>query len=119
MSETRTLAGQGDDWLDDVLRAEAHDSAHYIGDDGFTAKVMAALPAAHWTPAWRKPLIVAAWALVAVAALVAVPGAAEHLLRGIAALIFGQRLSVPDIAAAIVVLVIATWSGIVYAARTD
>jgi len=119
VTATHTAAEEGNDWLDDVLRADAHDRADYIGDDGFTARVMAALPAGRWTPAWRKPLILAAWACVALAALIAVPGIADRLLRGIAALIFGHRLSVTDVGAVLAMLVIATWSGIFFAARTD
>jgi hypothetical protein len=119
VNDAHTRAASGDDWMDDLLRSDARAGSDYIGDDGFTAKVMAALPAGRWSPAWRRPLIIAGWALVAIAALIAVPGIADSVVRGAAALVFGHRLGVADVGAAIAVLVIATWSGIVYAAGTD
>jgi len=49
-----------DDWLDDVLRADGREHrADYLDDDGFTARVMSALPAAAQLPAWRKPALAA------------------------------------------------------------
>ena len=52
-----------DDWLDDVLRADGREHrADYLDDEGFTARVMSALPAVAALPAWRKPALAALWA---------------------------------------------------------
>ena len=47
-----------DDWLDAALRADGREHrAEYLDDAGFTARVMAALPAPTALPAWRKPAL--------------------------------------------------------------
>ena len=51
-------ADAGDDWLDGLLRADGGEHrAGYLDDDGFTARVMSALPAPAALPAWRKPAL--------------------------------------------------------------
>ncbi len=51
-----TAAIADDDWLDRALAdAGREHRAAYLDDDGFTARVAAALPAPATLPAWRKP----------------------------------------------------------------
>ena len=64
MNDDRTLdsPAAGDDWLDRLLADDASEHRDlYVADDGFTARVMAALPAPVTAPAWRKPVVVALW----------------------------------------------------------
>ena len=59
-----------------ALRADGRDHRHlYVADHGFTARVVAALPAPETVPAWRKPALIALWALTGVGAALALPGA--------------------------------------------
>ena len=120
MNDSQKQTAAGEDWMDALLRAESRERASdYLSDDGFTARVLAVLPAVSSLPAWRKPLVALLWTFVAVASLVAMPGIADDVLRGVAGLIFGHRLSFTEIAAAITLLGAVTWSALVYAARTD
>ena len=69
MNDDRTLdsPAAGDDWLDRLLADDASEHRDlYVADDGFTARVMAALPAPVTAPAWRKPVVVALWGVAAV-----------------------------------------------------
>ena len=60
-----------DDWLDAALRAEAADHrGDYLADGGFTARVMADLPAPATPPAWRKRAVMGIWAAAMFKALV-------------------------------------------------
>ena len=52
------------DWLDGILDADAREGrSAYIADDGFTARVMNALPSGLTLPAWRRPAVVALWGI--------------------------------------------------------
>jgi hypothetical protein len=52
----------GDDWLDDLLRADGREHrAGYLDDDGFTAGSIGA-PGSGDLPAWRKPALTMRWA---------------------------------------------------------
>ena len=69
----------GDDWLDAALRADGREHrADYLDDDGFTARVMAELPAPATLPAWRKRALIALWAAAGVGIAVALPGAVRR-----------------------------------------
>ena len=56
LTANRTSNTTSDDWLDATLAADAREhGASYLDDRGFTARVMAALPAPLAVPRWRKP----------------------------------------------------------------
>ena len=69
------------DWMDRLLVADAAHASDYIGDQGCTARVMQALPLAGALPAWRRPAVVALWAIAGVLLAVALPGVAFEVDR--------------------------------------
>ena len=106
-----------DDWLDRALRAEA--VAHrgeYVADDGFTARVLAQLPAPPSLPAWRKPAVTALWAAAGALTALALPDLyADALREGLR--LAAQPVSLPQLVAALVLLGAASWTGIIWALR--
>ena|SRR5579862_8488470 len=120
MSSTdKTRIGEYD-WLDSALCAAGHEHRlDYLADDGFTVRVMDRLPRPAALPAWRRPFVAMLWALIGVAALIALPGLFEQVFRGSAALLFGHPLSVVDVAVALTLMAVATWSGLIYVARSE
>ena len=70
------------DWLDDLLMADGADGrSSYVADEGFTARVMNALPVRMTLPAWRKPAIVALWGVALAGISFALPGAVLDIAR--------------------------------------
>lgn len=106
-----------DDWLERALRAEA--VAHrgdYVADDGFTARVLAKLPAQPSLPAWRKPVVTALWALAGAGTALALPDLYVNALReGLR--LAAQPFALPQLAAGIALLGVASWTGIIWALR--
>jgi hypothetical protein len=123
MSADRTppTAMPDDDWLDAALAADARDHASaYIDDQGFTARVIAALPApAPAVPRWRKPALVALWTAAAVGTAAALPGFALDVVREAFRLLAAQPVSLPQIAGALLAVGVVTWSGAAWALRSD
>ena len=110
----------GDDWLEQALRADAHDhAAGYVSDDGFTAAVMARLPTPVALPAWRRPVIALLWLIAGTVVAAALPDLFDTVFRGLVALIVGQPLTLSHIAVALTALGAATWSTILYAMRAE
>ena len=110
----------GDDWLDSLLRADGREHrAAYVDDDGFTARLMAALPAPATLPAWRKPALAVLWAAAGVGIAVALPGAVTDVSREVLRVILGQSVSFTGIAAAVAALGAATWAAAAIALRND
>ncbi len=109
-----------DDWLDAALAADAreHGSA-YLDDQGFTARVMAALPAPVAVPRWRRPALVALWSAAAVGTATALPGVALDVGREAFRLLAAQPVSLPQIAAVLAALGVVTWSAAAWALRSD
>ena len=108
----------GEDWLDGLLRADAREcAAAYVGDDGFTARVLRALPAPLALPAWRKPAIAVLWGAAGVALAVALPAAAMDVAREAYRLLAAQPVSLSGIAGALVAAGALTWSAAAYALR--
>ncbi len=67
-------ADADDGWLEQALEADAREhAAAYVTDDGFTAKVMARLPAPATLPAWRRPVLALLWLIAGSAVAVALP----------------------------------------------
>ncbi len=107
-------------WLEQVLKADAREHASaYVADDGFTAAVMARLPAPATLPAWRRPVLAMLWLIAGGAVAVALPDLFYDVFRGLVAMVVGQPLTLSRIAVVITLLGATTWSTIVYAMRAD
>jgi len=117
--QTTDSAADADDWLDGLLAADAAEHrAEYVADDGFTARVMAKLPAPMLAlPAWRKPVLVALWAVAALALAIAMPGAVLEVGRSAYRLLAAQPVSLSGIAGAAVAMVGLTWAAAAYTLR--
>ena len=109
------------DWLDDLLDSDASEGrSAYIADEGFTARVMHALPAPMaLLPAWRRPAISALWGVAAIALAVALPGVILDVAREAFRLVAANPVSLSGIAGAVAFAGVLTWSGAVYALRTS
>ena len=117
---TSPLTTSDDDWLDAALAADAREHASsYLDDRGFTARVMAALPAPVAAPRWRKPALVALWSAAALGTAAALPGAALDVGREAFRLLAAQPVSLPQIAAALAAICVVTWSAAAWALRSD
>ena len=68
-----------DDWLDAALR----EPAHYIDDDGFTARVLAAIPARRRPWYSSRAAVILASTVAASAIGLAVPGTASYLISSL------------------------------------
>ncbi len=112
-------SADADDWLDGLLVADAAEHrALYVADGGFTARVMATLPAPVLTrPAWRKPVLVALWAVAALALAIAMPGAVLEVGRSAYRLLAAQPVSLSGIAGAAVAMIALTWAAAAYTLR--
>jgi hypothetical protein len=120
MDANRKSIGSEDEWLEQLLRADAHEhAATYLADDGFSAAVVARLPRAVALPSWRKPAVIALWAIVGVAILAALPVWFDDVFRSMAALLVGQRFRLADLVTIVALLGAVTWSALFFAARTD
>ena len=109
-----------DDWLDAVLRADGRDHrAGHLDDDGFTARVMAALPAPVAPPAWRKPALTALWVAAGIGIALALPATVADVAHEILRVILGQRISLTGIAAGVAALGAASWAAAAIALRYD
>ncbi len=107
-----------DDWLDAALRADAFDHrGDYLADDGFTARVMSALPVPATLPAWRKRAVIGMWTVASVGIAVALPGAYTDVAREFLRVAVGHPVSLAQIATGIVVLGIGSWTAAVWALR--
>ena len=108
-----------DDWLDGVLAADAAEHrAEYVADDGFTARVMATLPApVRAMPAWRKPVLVVLWTVAALVLAIAMPGAVLEVARGAYRLLATQPISLSGIAGAAAAMIGLTWAAAAYTLR--
>ena len=109
-----------DDWLDRVLADDAADHAGvYLPDEGFTARVMRALPAADALPAWRRPVVAALWVAAAALLAPALPATALDVARETFRIFAAQPFSLSTIALGIAAVGIATWTGAALALRRD
>lgn len=108
------------DWLDAALRNDGHGHrAAYVGDGGFTARVMSALPAPAALPAWRKPALAALWGTAGYAIATLLPGAYADVVRELFRVVGGHPVSLTDIATGVAMLGVATWAATAYALRSD
>ena len=112
--------GAGDVWLDELLHADAREHrAEYLDDDGFTARVMSALPAPAALPAWRKPALTALWAGAGIGIALALPATVVDVAHEILRVILGQRISLTGIGASVLVLGASAWAAAAFALRDD
>jgi hypothetical protein len=108
------------DWLDGLLDSDARDErSSYITDDGFTARVMRALPATLALPAWRKPAVVALWGVALAGISFALPGAALDVAREAYRLLGAHPVSLSGMAGALLFAGALSWSAAAYALRTS
>jgi len=108
------------DWLDDLLDSEARDErSAYIGDEGFTARVMQALPVPLTLPVWRKPAIVALWGVALAGISLALPSAFLDVVREGYRLIGAQPVSLSGMVGALVLAGTLSWTAAAYALRAS
>ena len=120
MSDPRIFESGRDDWLDRLLVAEAAASRDaYITDDGFTAKVIAALPPSAALPSWRRPVVVALWVLAAAGIAFAAPSAALDVAREAYRLLATVPVSLSGIAAAAAAVLALTGVAAAYTLRAN
>lgn len=115
-----TPPGAPDGWLDALLVADAADDrADYIGDDGFTARVMQQLPAPDALPAWRKPFVVALWVVAAALLAAMLPGTAHDIAREAFTLFAARPFSLSTLGLALGAIGIAAWTAAAVTLRRD
>ncbi|MDH4182270.1 MAG: hypothetical protein OEV46_09670 [Betaproteobacteria bacterium] len=112
---------EADDWLEQALRSDAREHRDgYVDDAGFTARVMAALPAAmEIVPRWRRPAVAAIWAAAAAGMAVALPGVALDIGREAYRLLAAQPLSLAQVGVTLAVLGIGTWAAAAWTLQRD
>ena len=121
-TSTDVTGDDRDDWVDALLAQDA--SAHrdaYIDDAGFTAQVMAQLPApaAAALPRWRKPAVAGLWVVAGLGTAYALPGTVLDVTREAFRLLAGQPFSLSGIATLMALLGAAKWAGTAVALRRD
>jgi len=110
-------ADSDDGWLEQALKADAQATA-YVADEGFTARVMAGLPAPATLPAWRRPVVALLW-LIAGGAVVALLPDLFYTIFGGLVVLFVQPLTWSHLGVVLLVLGATTWSTLVYAMRAE
>jgi hypothetical protein len=105
--DRQAMTDEGD-WLDAQLRANRPAP---IADDGFAARVMAALPAAtRALPAWRKPALAVLWALAAIGLALSLPEATLDVVRQGYRLFTAIPVSIPQLALAMAAAALVMWT---------
>ncbi|MFO1306185.1 MAG: hypothetical protein U1F54_20865 [Burkholderiales bacterium] len=109
------MTADTNDWMDDLLREDAAESRdRYVADDGFTMRVMDALPAPAALPRWRKPAVAALWGIAAAGVAVAAPGAVVDVAREAYRLLATVPVSIAGIAGAMAAIVAVTGAAAAY-----
>lgn len=110
-----------DEWVEQALRREAREHRdEYLDDAGFTARVMAALPAAmEIVPRWRRPAVVGIWALAAAGMAVALPGVALDVGREAFRLLAAQPVSLANLGIVLAALGAGTWAAAAWTLQRD
>jgi hypothetical protein len=121
MNTSTQLPHEPDDWLEQALRGEVREHrAGYLDDDGFTARVMAALPAAVAPlPTWRRPAVAAIWAVAAAGLAVALPGVAVDVGREAFRLLATQPVSLANLGVVLAALGVGTWFAAAWTLQRD
>lgn len=120
-ADTTSDPREPDDWVEQALRREARQHRdEYLDDAGFTARVMAAVPAAmEIVPSWRRPAVVAIWAAAAAGMAVALPGAALDVGREAFRLLATHPLSLAQVGVTLAVLGLGTWVAAAWTLQRD
>lgn len=120
MPSDRTSSPDRSDWLDALLAADAAETqATYLADDGFTARVLAALPGALARPGWRKPAVVALWGAAVAGLAVATPDTLLGAVREGYRLVASMPVSLPGLAGAVGVMLVLTGAAAAYTLRDE
>jgi hypothetical protein len=110
------------DWLERALRDDAveHRAGH-VDDAGFTARVMAALPApvAVALPRWRRPVEWALWGIAGTAVAASLPSLATDVAREMFRLIAAQPIAPMHVLAALAAMGVATFGGAAFVLRRE
>jgi hypothetical protein len=115
-----SATASGDDWVERVLRDDGGEHrAAYVADDGFTARVAAALPSPAALPAWRKPAVAALWTVAAAGLALALPGTVADVMHQVTRILAAQPVSLANIATGVVALGLASWAAAAYALRRN
>ena len=114
----RTAVAPDDDWLDAALRAQRPPP---VVDDGFTARVMSALPpvATALAPAWRKPMVAVLWTLSVIGIALSLPGVTQDLVRDAYRICTAYPVSLPQLAIALGAAALVMWTVTGYAVRSS
>jgi hypothetical protein len=108
------------DWLDAALAAEGRDHRdQYVHDDGFTARVAAALPPPDTAPAWRRPALVALWAVAGIGAAMALPGTLTDVAREVYRIVGAHPVAISELVAGIALLGSLALGGAAWALREE
>ena len=103
--------GTPGDWLDRALAERSRDHSDlYILDEGFTSRVMSALPAPARPVPWRKPVLGALWAGAAAGFAMMLPGTAVDVAREAFRLVAAQPFSLSDVALLLGVAGVGMWT---------
>ena len=110
-----------DDWVEQALRREAREHRdEYLDDAGFTARVMAALPAAmEIVPRWRRPAVAAIWVAAAAGMALALPGVALDVGREAFRLLATHPLSLAQVGVTLAALGVGTWVAAAWTLQRD
>ena len=107
-----------DAWLDALLAQDAaRHRDDYLDDAGFTARVMADLPAQPALPRWRRFALTGLWATAGVGIAAALPGTVLDVSREAFRLLAARPFSLSEVAVVIALLGVATWTGAAVALR--
>ncbi|HSQ80439.1 MAG TPA: hypothetical protein VLU54_04755 [Casimicrobiaceae bacterium] len=99
------------DWLDRALAERSRDHSDlYILDEGFTSRVMSALPAPARPVPWRKPVLGALWTAAAVGFAVTLPGTTVDVAREAIRLVSAKPFSLSDVALLLAVAGAGMWT---------
>jgi hypothetical protein len=116
----RSADALNDDWLDAALVADGREHRdRYLADDGFTARVAAALPPPDTVPAWRRPALIALWTAAGVGAAMALPGALTDVAREVYRVVGGHPVAPSELFAGIALLGSLALGGAAWALRED
>ena len=109
-----------DDWLDAALAADGREHRDdYVPDDGFTARVAAALPPPDAAPAWRRPALVALWAVAGIGAAMALPGTLTDVAREVYRIVGAHPVAISELVAGIALLGSLALGGAAWALREE
>ncbi len=99
-----------DAWLEAALREDGREHrALYLADDGFTARVAAALPAQAALPAWRKPALALLWTVAGACLALALPDTLATAAQELLGLLGRHPVTLFDVVAGVLGLSVAGW----------